>query len=145
MGSLGAVREALAGVEREAARLPWAGERPWRARERATLTHGVLTLDLHDLSVRLALEAVERARVAGEDFGGMLMITGRGRHSGGASPLRQAVLEQLQARGEPYSQPNLGRVEVTWDSRKLSRARGGLGAIFWIVAALFATAALTTC
>ncbi|MBN2800198.1 MAG: hypothetical protein JXX28_13750 [Deltaproteobacteria bacterium] len=138
-----ALRRALLPIEQRAAELPWAHERRWRAQTHAWVEGGVTVLDLHDLSVKLGLEAVDLALTVEHAAGGLTLITGRGKHSGGRSPLREAVLTHLAEQGVPHYAARPGRVEVVWDEGARSRARGGLGCLFWLtVAALIAGAAL---
>lgn len=131
------LREILVATENDAADLPWAQERPWRADTHLGTADGLPAVDLHDLSVRLALDTV--ARVLGGDLqtGGVVWITGRGRRSGGVSPLRRAVLGLLEAREGVVVRPRgPARIEVIVDPDRARRARPGLGVLFWLVVAL---------
>ena len=83
-------------IEERARDLPWGDERPWRASTHLNVEHGLLFIDLHDLSVRLALDAVGLS--ATDPPAAIGFITGRGKHNpDGQSPLREAVLDRLDA------------------------------------------------
>jgi hypothetical protein len=135
---LDALVAALAPVEARAAGLPWARVRPWRAAERVR-AGGLPVIDLHDLSVAVAVDAAERALDAapGLAAGGVVLITGRGRRSGGVSRLRVAVLERARqvaaARGWRAGPDGPGRVRVVVDPSRAARAEGGLGPLFWLL------------
>lgn len=92
------LQRALASIEARAVDLPWARERPWRARTHLDVADGRVALDLHDLSVRLALDALGLALALELGTGALVLITGRGNHTGGRSTLRDAVLAELDVR-----------------------------------------------
>jgi len=101
---------------------------------------GRVALDLHDLSVRLALDAVDLALGTDLQTGGLVLITGRGKHSGGRSTLRDAVLAELDLRakrGELSFHPTgPGRITIVVDVERARASRPGLGLLFWLVVAL---------
>ena len=99
------------------------------------LDGGVPAIDLHDLSVPLAVAATEAATDLDLDAGEVLLITGRGKRAGGISPLRDAV---LRSSGGAPDGP--GRVRVVLDPAKA--ARRGMGLMFWLFVALLAIAVL---
>jgi hypothetical protein len=80
-------------VERDARRLSWAAERPWSPSTHIWAEGLLPVVDLHDLSVRLAIEAVERVldTHASLQCGAVSFITGVGRHSTGDARLPPAV------------------------------------------------------
>ena len=99
-------------IEEAARTLQWNDERPWRVQSHTWTDKGVPFVDLHDLSIRLALDAV--------DIGVELklpcigFITGRGRHTiDGHSRLREAVHGHL----------NELAIENAWSWRVLSPGR----------------------
>lgn len=134
------VRDRLVAVEPLADKLPWAKERPWRVRTHVGLGgDGVVTIDLHDLSVPSALEAVQRAIATPLASGGLVLVTGRGRHSGGVSKLRRAVHQALIERAEAgelaVAERGPGRLLIIWDHAAIAR-QSGLGWVVWLVFAL---------
>ncbi len=134
------LRNNLEAVERRATSLPWSARRPWRCTTHLGVAGGLPTVDLHDLSVPLALDAVERIVALDLNCGGVVLITGRGRHTGGRSRLRDAVLSRLHQRGIPATPRGPGRVEVVLDPRRLHAARPGMGLLFWALVALLVVA-----
>jgi len=138
------LQEALQHVAIAAEHLPWAGERAWTPRTHLGATRGLPVIDLHDLSVRLALDTLESAIELDLSTGGLVLITGRGNHTGGRSKLRDAVMHALRERAESgqlvFHPLGPGRVEVVLDSERRSRARPGMGLLFWLFVALIALA-----
>lgn len=134
------LQRALASIEHGASALPWAPERPWRTRTHLGVTDGRVALDLHDLSVRLALDAVGRALEVELSTGGLVLITGRGKHAGGRSTLRDAVLAELEGRARrgdlTFHPSSPGRITVVVDAARSRASRPGLGPLFWLVVAL---------
>lgn len=134
MGEFKALEGALKGVQSKAAKLPWAKERAWRVKTHLRLGgHGLIELDLHDLSVPLALEAVGLLIEAAPETGAAVLITGRGKHSGGVTRLRDAVQADLEARGLPCVPRGPGRLQVTWDAAAAGRSATGGGLLLWFV------------
>jgi hypothetical protein len=123
-------------VEERARTLDWAAERPWTRRTHLGASDGLPLIDLHDLSVRLALDAVNAALALDLGTGGLVLVTGRGRHGGGRSPLRDAVQQALSARGLQVAPRGPGRLEVVVSPDRAKGARPGLGLLFWLVVAL---------
>lgn len=109
---------------------------------------GSPAVDLHDLSVGLARDVV--ARVIGVipelAAGDVVFVTGRGKRSGGVSPLRQAVAadcaEAARERGWRSAPDGPGRVRVVFAP---DRAAKPLGALFWIVVGLAVAAVAGVC
>lgn len=119
--------------------LPWHEDRSWSTSTHIWSEHGVPVVDLHDLSVRLGLEVVDSVERLGADLpsGGLVLITGRGRHTAGLSPLRREVeqaLRELAARQGVQIRPQgPGRFQVTLDPSKMpAGAYGTPPAIFWL-------------
>lgn len=147
-GDLRELRAALRGISEQARKLPWAKERLWSPESHVFVEHGTLTVDLHDLSVRLAISAVERAvEVTPALRGGALVwITGKGRHNvDGRSPLREAVWDTLEEAAEREGwrlrQGAPGRLVLVVDSsRATAAADGRLGPWVWAVILGFAAA-----
>mgnify|MGYP002814684389 CR=1 FL=1 len=88
-----AVQAALAPIESGSQTLRWAAERPWRTQTHVWTDHGIVTIDLHDLNASWAKKVVDRVAEIAErlDAGGVVFVTGRGRHSIGVPVLRQVV------------------------------------------------------
>ena len=134
------LRAAVSAQAAAAASLPWANTRRWRPETHLAVSDGQPVVDLHDLSVGLGVEVVERliAASAAQGFGSMLIITGRGKHNADQrSPLREAVIAAVE--GLRAERPGLtlraagpGRIVIVWDSaRAADMAVGRLGWAFW--------------
>lgn len=130
-----AFETALRAIEADATRLPWAKERAWRTATHTRMEGPWIVVDLHDLSVPLArrvLQAVEAA-----DVGALRLITGRGRHTGGRSKLRDAVIADARERGWHVTEIGPGRVEIVRDPDR-HPIGGGVPIAVWAVLALVA-------
>lgn len=135
----------LGHLEDKARSLEWNAQRPWRPQTHIWTEKLVPMVDLHDLSIRLALEALEGVvEVAGEmDCGAVCLVTGRGRHSvDGRSRLREAVQEEAHSlcreRGWVCRDSQPGRLILVMDAaRAPAWASGGLGLAVWIGIAAF--------
>jgi len=91
------VREALVSVELDARNLRWADERPWRRESHIWDDGGMITVDLHDLNAALTKSVVALVAEFALDLqsGGIIFVTGQGRHSVGLPVLRQVVQGSL--------------------------------------------------
>ena len=91
------IRTALGFVDEMASHLRWAKERPWTVQSHVHVENGVVIIDLHDLNAALTKKvlAAVTERAAELDNGGLIFITGRGRHSVGLPVLNQIVLGTL--------------------------------------------------
>lgn len=126
----------LGPVETQAASLPWSAQSPWHCTTHLGISDGLPLIDLHGLSVRLGLEVVEIVLAADLATGGVLLVTGRGRHSGGRSRLREAVIGKLEDNEVPFVLPSPGRVRVVLDETRYRRSRPGMGLLFWLFVVL---------
>jgi hypothetical protein len=137
---LRSLRRRLSSFEAAAARLPWSAERPWRTESHLWWEGSLLVVDLHDLSVKLALAVVGASLATELQTDQICFITGVGKHSRGPSPLRQAVLSLVQdfaeERGSTVHIPRGGRVIVP-----LSAPRG-IGWGLWLLWGILGAAAL---
>jgi hypothetical protein len=145
------LRNALGTVEQEAKALPWANDRGWRAASHVWIEHGAPTIDLHDLNVKLANQAVDAViDVAPScDSGGFVFVTGRGRHSlGGRSDLSDSVASTLdrhaRAAGWAWHPSRAGRLVLVTDARRAPAIATGalplpivVGAIAFLLLALY--------
>jgi len=119
------VRDALVEVEARAVDLRWAEERPWRVDSHVHDEFGVVTIDLHDLNASLAKRALKAviARIEGLAGGGVIFITGQGRHSVGLPVLRNIVLGALvrleRDRGWRVRDCGAGRVLLVVDEGRI--------------------------
>lgn len=132
------LRQGLHDVARRAKDLPWAKERRWRPGTHVRWEGELATVDLHDLSVRLGLAAVDVVETLGPDLatGAVRIVTGRGNHTGGRSVLKDGVVKELRAAssaaGWGLRQPTAGSLVVVFDaSRAPAAASGQLGGLFW--------------
>ena len=107
------LQHSLERVAREARRLSWAKERPWAPDTHVWAEGALPVVDLHDLSVKLALKVVERAIdvQGGLQSGAVSFITGVGRHStSGSAQLHPAV-------GGYLAQACAAHAEAGWSFR----------------------------
>ena len=115
------LRLALREIEEPARRLPWAAERPWRAETHTWVEGALVVVDLHDLSVRLALRVV--GCLDDDRLDAVCLITGRGKHMGGHSRLRRAVGEALvllaERRGWATWSGSPGRIMIAVDPSEM--------------------------
>ncbi len=117
-------------IEEGARTLSWNAERPWKVDSHTWNDLGVPFVDLHDLSIKLALQAVDIA--IEQELPAVAFVTGRGRHTiDGRSRLRDAVHEHLAGlcaeRGWSWRILGPGRCVVVLDpARASSYATGAL-------------------
>ena len=137
------LREALATIEEDAKSLQWNEERPWKPETHVWEEGYCACVDLHDLSIKLALKVVERVAHAEITGGAVHFITGRGRHSiDGRSRLREAVTEALLELSEHnhwgLREPRAGRITLITDAEIAPvAAKGGLDWWVWGLSAAF--------
>ena len=95
---------ALDEVEASARGQKWDGERPWRRSTHVWVDYGVVLIDMHDLSAKVAKKAIQAvtavAREDGLEAHAVVFITGRGRHSASGPVLRDLTVRRLQAMAE---------------------------------------------
>lgn len=143
MSDVARLREALAGIEDDARSLQWNAERPWQPDTHVWEEGYVAVVDLHDLSIKLALEAVEQAAEVELGGGAVHFVTGRGRHSiDGRSRLREAVVEALLELSDAHHwgirEPQPGRVTLIKNADMApTSATGGLDWWVWAISAGF--------
>ena len=145
--------ERLGPIEEAAKGMPWAKERCWTTSTHLWRERGLLTVDLHDLSVALAVRVAEAIEEGGRhgDLVAVKLITGRGRHNPeGRSPLRAAVAEYLARSCENglgrFRPAGPGGLIWVFDPGRAPRAAtGGLGWLFWLAAGLFGAATVWAC
>jgi len=110
------VQTALQSVATSAQDLPWAEERPWNVVSHVHEENGVVVIDLHDLNANLSKKVLAIITELAPDFhgGGVIFITGRGRHSVGLPVLRRIVLGTLVRleREQGWRQRDLGAGRV---------------------------------
>jgi len=134
-----AVQTVLHAVADSAKDLPWAEDRPWRVSSHVHDENGVVTIDLHDLNANLSKKVLAIVADLAPDLrgGGVIFITGRGRHSIGLPVLRQIVQGTLirLEREKGWRQRDLGagRVLLVVDEERIpARYRGHMP--LWIPA-----------
>jgi hypothetical protein len=86
----------LSPIENMALNLPWADERSWTTSSHVRISRGTLTVDLHDLNLKLAKEILEHIISSREWIGRVRIITGRGLHSATAPKIRPMVIDRLR-------------------------------------------------
>lgn len=137
----------LSRLERDARKLRWHAERPWAASSHVWAEGPLLVVDLHDLSVKLAKRAVEKAWKLDLQSGAVCFITGVGNNSiDGTSRLMPAVQGMLASACEKnddwsYRSGGPGRIVLITDpSRAPEEAQTSLPRGFWLLVALIAAA-----
>lgn len=141
MTDLARLAHALDGIEAEAKTLSWNAERPWKPDTHLWVEGHVAVVDLHDLSIRLAVECAERVVAVADDLqgGAVHFVTGRGRHSiDGRSRLREAVgdvlLDATDEREWGLREPRPGRITLIVDLDAAPRAaKGSLDWWVWLI------------
>ena len=141
--------QALATVRQKSKSLPWAKKQPWTPTTHIWIDKGLPTIDLHDLSVRLALEVTAVVEETGPelDSGALCLITGRGSHTGGRSRLRDnvaaALRQQCETHGWECWPSGPGRWMLVIDrERAPAGIRGKLGLMFWFFAFMLGMAVM---
>ena len=136
---IASVQAVLADVERAASGLLWAKERPWRVSTHVFEEHGVVVIDLHDLNAALSKTVLACLQDLGPSLqgGGVIFVTGRGRHSVGLPVLRRIVSGTLvrleRDRGWRQRDLGAGRVLMVVDEDRIpARFRGHMP--LWIPA-----------
>ncbi|MFT5583642.1 MAG: hypothetical protein ACI9VR_001222 [Cognaticolwellia sp.] len=140
------LRGQLGGIATRARTLAWNDERPWRPDTHVWGESGTPTVDLHDLSVRIAVECVQATvdQVGILESGAVVFVTGRGSHSiGGQSPLKEAVTQTLldaaQDNDWRLRSGAPGRLVLVVDETAANaQASGRLGPVAWAAILLFA-------
>ena len=132
------IRQTLADVQAKARSLRWADERPWTVQTHVWVDVGMVTIDLHDLNAALAKAVLKAASEHASDLsaGGLVFVTGRGRHSIGVPVLRQVMVGGLRRlereRGWRHREIGSGRVLLVVDEARVpSRYRAGTP--LWVV------------
>ncbi|MCP4805067.1 MAG: hypothetical protein GY913_22410 [Proteobacteria bacterium] len=145
MTDLARLARALDGIEDDAKSLSWNAERPWKPSSHLWVEGHVPVVDLHDLSIKLALEVTERVIQIAEELesGAVHFITGRGKHAiDGRSRLREAVgevlLEATEDREWDLREPRAGRITLIVDAEVVPpAAKGSLDWWVWGILAAF--------
>ena len=136
---LDAVRLALTPLEDAARGLRWAEERPWTVQSHVWDDVGVVTVDLHDLNASVTKSLLKAIVPIAPNLvaGGVVFVTGQGRHSMGLPVLRQVVMGTLVRFERDYGwrQRDIGPGRVLLvvnEDRIPSRYREGTP--LWVVA-----------
>ena len=113
-------------VASKASRLPWAGEKSWTCAthiwEEDIAANSMIVIDLHDLTVKLALDTVKRGLkfMKKHNCGYLCFVTGVGKHSIDGPQIRPNVielLEELQNKYHVFVNTEIeGRVLVSFDA-----------------------------
>ena len=91
---------ALADLEAQAARLPWARDRRWRVASHVGVDRGVWVFDLHDLDAAGCRALVRAVRATPPPGGAVVFVHGVGRGSGPRGPvLVHVVRAELEGVG----------------------------------------------
>jgi hypothetical protein len=137
-----AYRELLAPIEDEARQQAWDRERPWRVATHVGWDGELPVVDLHDLKAGPAKRAVRAVLGRPADVGAAVFVTGRGRHTLGATPVLKKVVEKELRRActrEPdWSFRPQGAARWVWISDRAkapAAATGGsgLGVLWWFL------------
>ena len=117
--------DALEMVEKDSKGLRWAKERPWKRESHIWEENGLPIIDLHDLNAGLTKKIVRAVESVSSDFktGGVVFITGVGRHSTGVPVLRRVVSGSLmrfeQTKGWRHRDVGGGRVLLVMDESRI--------------------------
>lgn len=142
MGDVDAYRQLLAPIEKEARGQPWDATRPWRVATHVGWDGELPVVDLHDLKAGPAKRAVRAVLQRPADAGAVAFVTGRGRHTLGATPILKKVVEKelrrACQRAPDWRFRPLGPARWVWISdpeRAPAAATGGrgLGIEWWFV------------
>lgn len=131
------VRLALEPVQDWARTLRWAKERPWRSVTHVHEENGLVVIDLHDLNAALTKKTLAYVSTLAPDLhcGGVVFITGRGRHSVGLPVLNRIVLGTLvrYEREHGWRQRDLGagRLLMVVDEERIPKRYQG-GTPLWV-------------
>jgi len=144
------VRKNLDRIERNARKLKWAKERPWKPSTHVWAEGFVAIVDLHDLSVTLGKKATrEVIRLADRlQCGAVSFITGQGNNAIGPGEMKLAISSQLKDACDQrpqwsYRPDGPGRFMLVVDPQKAApEVLSSLPRGFWIIIAAFAAAFL---
>jgi hypothetical protein len=91
------IQAALSSIAEDATALDWAKERPWTPHTHVWDEAGVVAVDLHDLNAALAKRVLAAVAELGAtlECGGVIFVTGQGRHSVGLPVLRSITIGTL--------------------------------------------------
>lgn len=124
------LHDALDGVEKDSKGLRWAKERPWRRSSHIWEENGLAVIDLHDLNAGLTKKIVRAVDSVSEELkaGGVVFITGVGRHSVGVPVLRRVVSGALmrfeQQKGWRHRDVGGGRLLLVIDEARIPKFWG---------------------
>jgi len=136
----------LSRIQRDARKLMWHDERPWTTDSHVWFEGPLPVVDLHDLSVKLATRAVEKAWKLKLNSGAVCFITGVGNNSIGPPKLKEAVGGKLASacasrEGWSFRADGPGRyVLITDAERAAEEIQSSLPRGFWILVAIIAAA-----
>ncbi len=140
MADVDTYRRLLAPIEDEARQQPWDRTRPWRVATHVGWDGELPMVDLHDLKAGPAKRAVRTVLEHPAEVGAVLLVTGRGRHTLGSTPILKKVVEKELRRActreAHWSFRPQGAARWVWIS---DRARapstatggGGMGILWW--------------
>ena len=117
--------DALKNVETESKGLRWAKERPWRRDSHIWEENGLPIIDLHDLNAGLTKKIIRVVESVSDDLqtGGVVFITGVGRHSTGLPVLRRVVSGSLvrfeRQKGWRHRDVGGGRLLLVMDETRI--------------------------
>ena len=86
----------LQSVEESSSSLPWSMEQPWLVSTHVRRDRGVMTVDLHDLDVKLSRFVVDQIIASREWIGRVRIVTGRGLNSKTIPKIRPMAIERLR-------------------------------------------------
>lgn len=142
------IRSQLGRVERDARRLMWAKERPWKVGSHVWGEDFMPVVDLHDLSVNLGKKTVDRITNAAPNLksGAVSFITGQGKNAIGPGQMKPAIASALRSACErnprwSFRPDGPGRYVLILDPDKAApQALSSLPQGFWILIVLFGAA-----
>lgn len=133
-------------VQRDARKLMWHDERPWKTNTHVWAEGPMPVIDLHDLNVKLARRCVDKARKMQLKSGAVCFVTGVGNNSIGPPKLKQTVHGMLASACEKnedwsFRSDGPGRyVLITDPERAPAAVQTSLPSGFWFLIAAIAAA-----
>lgn len=132
-------RSLLRPIEDEVRQQPWDRQRPWRVASHVQWEGPLPVVDLHDLKAGPATRAVRAVLQHPPKAGAVAFVTGRGRHTLGATPVLKKVTEKALRKAcganAGWSFRAMGPARWVWISDRSTAPKqvtGGSGWGLWL-------------
>ena len=125
------IRDQLWEVESKAKRLSWAKDRPWKPSTHVWIEEDLTIIDLHDLSVKLALSVVRTTCRFSKKLqsSAICFVTGAGNKSVTGAKIRPAVITELEHKCSDkdweFFPHGLGRIVLIFDRENAPKSLSG--------------------